>query len=78
MIVVTHRPSELGWDFTADTAGLSGGGRSLQESQEYAEHVVRTYLSLLRGGPVALDDVHARVRHVVEDVAPEALLAHAA
>ncbi len=65
---VLHRESRDalgGWVFTCgQTAMVSGGGRTYEESVEAATHAVRRYLSRRRGYPVGLDQARRAVRHV--------------
>jgi hypothetical protein len=63
MLEITHRPSGSSWVFNcAQTRLIQGGGHTLDESVDCADHAVRQYLS--RGGyEVTLADARHRVTH---------------
>ena len=65
---VLHREARDGfggWTFTCgQTALISGGGRTYEESVEAATHAVRRHLSRRRGYAVGHDQAVRAVRHV--------------
>ena len=78
MIVFTHRPGSVGWEYECARANLQGAARSLAESADSAEHAARHYMSGAQGYPVLPQEARYQVEHVVcedgsEPVPPRAL-----
>jgi hypothetical protein len=66
VIEVRHVRNEGGgWlYFSATTATIAGGGRTLDESKDAAEHAVRHFLSETERRDVPQEEARIRTRHV--------------
>ena len=65
MMVFTHRPGSVGWEYECARANLQGAARSLAESAASAEHAARHYMSRVQGYPVLPQEARYQVEHVV-------------
>lgn len=70
MVVIEHRPTLGGWEFLAGYGSVQGGGRTLQDSKESAEHSVRQFLTWTGGLEVTPEQAHRVLCHVVCDESP--------
>ncbi len=55
MIVMRHHPSAGRWEFSAIQGDLSGGGKTLAQCKDAAEHAARAYFT--RGSWVVAERV---------------------
>ncbi|MEA2125494.1 MAG: hypothetical protein QOI80_2276 [Solirubrobacteraceae bacterium] len=68
MVIVTHSPAPHGWEFQATRGNLQGGGRTLAESVDSAEHAARLFLNDVQGYTLLHEDARRRVRHAISCV----------
>ena len=66
MIEVTHHEHTGSTEFYSRLGEVQGGGRTLADSHEAAEHAVRVYLSRVQGHAVEHDVALHQTLHVDE------------
>ncbi len=66
MIVMRHHQTHNGWVYSAASANIEGGGRTLEGSMDASEHSARHHLSAVHGYAVEHEDARAQVRHTID------------